>query len=474
MKVNMNNMDWVRYSVTFRIAIIGILALLLLIPVSMVEDLIYERERVSEEAVSEVSQKWGEPQVVAGPVLSVPYKKYITNEKGERVSVTQYVHFLPQELSINSVVEPQIRSRGIFDVVVYSSEIDFSGKFAQSDIRDLGIEDIKVDWDNAFISLGISDVRGIQDNVKINWNGDELQFKPGIQTDDVLRNVIQSGGRADTVGLAIDKKTNLGQNSGISARLPEGVEEGNGFGHTFSFKLNLNGSQEIQFVPVGRTTEVALKSSWGSPSFNGAFLPDMRTVGDDGFEASWKIFDLNRGYPQSWIGDTHNIYSSAFGAKLLITVDGYKKATRSVKYALLIIALTFLVFFFAEAFNKKRIHLIQYILVGLSMVLFYALLVSISEITGFGWAYLISSVATISLIVLYSKSVLANTKMALTQGFILTFLYLFVYIILQLEDYALLMGSVLLFSILAIVMYLSRRVDWYAIGSNTQEDAPQQ
>lgn len=472
---NINFTRWIRYSVTFRIAIIGVLALLLLIPVNMVKGLIFERERTREEAVLEVSQKWGEQQIVAGPILSIPYKKYITNEKGEQVSITQYAHFLPQELLINGVIKPQVRSRGIFDVVVYSSEIDFSGKFARPNISNLGVEDIDADWDSAFISVGISDARGIQDNIEINWNGNNLQFNPGIQTDDVLRGGVQSDNyeNSNKQILTIEPtnaKANYGQNSGISARLPAGIKGEDGSDYEFSFKLNLNGSQEIQFIPVGRTTEVILKSDWGAPSFSGAFLPDARTVADDGFEASWKVLDLNRGYPQSWIGNIHNIYSSAFGAKLLIMVDGYKKATRSAKYALLIIILTFFVFFFAEVFNRKRIHPIQYILVGLVIVLFYALLVSISEIAGFGWAYLISSVATIGLITLYSKSALANAKMALIQGSILAFLYLFVYIILQLEDYALLIGSALLFSILAVVMYLSRKVDWYAVGDDARED----
>ncbi|MBI2589413.1 inner membrane CreD family protein, partial [Candidatus Berkelbacteria bacterium] len=213
-----------------------------------------------------------------------------------------------------------------------------------------------------------------------------------------------------------------------------------------------------------------LKSNWGAPSFSGAFLPDTREITKNSFEASWKILDLNRGYPQSWLGSTYNIYSSASGVKLLAGVDGYDKATRSAKYALLVVVLTFLVFFFAEVFNRKKIHPIQYILVGLAMVLFYVLLISISEIAGFGAAYIISSIATVGLITLYSKSVLAHGKMALTQGSILAFLYLFIYIILQLEDYALIIGSVLLFSILAAVMYLSRKVNWYAIGNDTQNN----
>ncbi|MCG2809621.1 MAG: cell envelope integrity protein CreD, partial [Candidatus Portnoybacteria bacterium] len=170
---NINFTRWIRYSVTFRIAIIGILALLLLIPISMVKNLIYERESTKRVAVSEISQKWGEQQTIAGPILSVPYKKYITNEKGERVVITQYAHFLPQELLIDGVIKPQIRSRGIFDAVVYSSEINFSGKFAQPNILNLGIENIEADWDNAFISVGISDARGIENELKLNWDNTE-------------------------------------------------------------------------------------------------------------------------------------------------------------------------------------------------------------------------------------------------------------------------------------------------------------
>jgi len=473
---NKNIAHWIRYSATFRIAVVVILALLLLIPIEMVKNLIYERESTKRIAVSEISQKWGERQTIAGPILSVPYKKYVINEKGERVGTVQYAHFLPEELSIDGALVPQVRSRGIFDAVVYSSEINFSGVFAWPDIGELGIKNADVDWDSAFISMGISDTRGIEDNINLNWNGAVLDFKPGVQTDDVIRSggsnyeaLPYAGGRDGIQMRSIipTPTIGIGQSSGVSVRLPAGIKYESADGYEFSFKLNLNGSQDLQFVPVGRTTEISLRSDWSAPSFSGAFLPDMREVSDDGFESSWKILDLNRGYPQSWLGNTYNIYSSASGVKLLAGIDGYSKAQRSAKYALLIITLTFLVFFFAEVFNRKKVHPIQYILVGLALVLFYALIVSISEITGFGSAYLISSIATIGLITLYSKSVLVNSKMALMQGFILAFLYLFIYIILQLEDYALLIGSIMLFSVLATVMYLSRKIDWYAVGGDS-------
>ncbi|PIS13440.1 MAG: cell envelope integrity protein CreD [Candidatus Tagabacteria bacterium CG09_land_8_20_14_0_10_41_14] len=469
---------WIRYSATSRIIIVGILAMLLLIPINMIKGLIYERESTKQEAILEISQKWGEQQTIVGPIISIPYKKYVINEKGERVSAVQYAHFLPETLLIDGTIEPQIRSRGIFDAVVYSSEINFSGKFAWNDIHNLGIKDADVDWSNAFISVGVSDARGIENELKLNWNNTEIEFKPGVQSNDVIRSVGNNyeaipyeGNRLETKTLSVPSQIimDIEQSSGISAPLPASIRNKNADGYDFSFKLNLNGSRDLQFIPVGRTTEVSLKSNWDKPSFGGAFLPDAREVTDNGFNASWKILDLNRGYPQSWLGNTYNIYSSASGVKLLAGIDGYAKATRSAKYAMLIVALTFLVFFFAEVFNRKKVHPIQYILVGLAIVLFYALLVSISEVIGFGLAYLISSIATIGLIMLYSKNVLANTKMALVQSCVLAFLYLFIYIILRLEDYAFLIGSILLFSILAVIMYLSRKIDWYAVGSERQE-----
>ncbi|MFH1759290.1 MAG: cell envelope integrity protein CreD [Patescibacteria group bacterium] len=474
---DINIAHWIRYSVTFRIAIVGILALLLLIPIEMVKNLIYERENAQKIAVSEISQKWGERQTIAGPVISVPYRKYAVNEKGDRVATVQYAHFLPEKLLINGTIEPQIRSRGIFDAVVYSSEINFSGKFVQPNISEFGINSADADWDNAFISVGISDARGIENNIDLNWNDAILDFQPGVQTDDVIRSgennyeAMPYAGERDGLqmkSVALPPTVRIDQSSGVSVRLPAGLKYERVGGYEFSFKLNLSGSQDLQFVPMGKTTEISLKSDWKAPSFSGAFLPDEREISNSGFTASWKILDLNRGYPQSWLGNTYNIYSAASGVKLLAGIDGYTKTQRSAKYAILIIALTFLVFFFSEVFNRKKVHPIQYILVGLTLVLFYALIISISEIIGFGLAYLISSVATIGLITLYSKSVLANAKMALIQSFILAFLYLFIYIILQLEDYALLIGSILLFSILATVMYLSRKVDWYAIGGGSQ------
>jgi len=432
--------------------------------------MIHEREYNRANAIAEISQKWGGEQTVVGPVLSIPYTTYTTNEKGVRTSYIAYAHFLPETLSVEGVIDPQVRSRGIFDAVVYSSDITLSGTFERPDTSALGVPSNSILWKDAFVSVGIPDMRGIEKEISFTWDDEEMSFLPGIPTDDVIRSI--GGSSYATYGndpyeisvheiSATVAKAN--QSSGVSSNVPI-LTASSRAENTFSIHLSLAGSQQIQFVPLGRNTEVAMTSIWNTPSFNGAFLPDERDVTEDGFSATWSVLDLNRNYPQSWVGAKYDVYGSSFGLNLLVPVDEYQKSMRSAKYALLIIALTFLTFFSVEVFNKKRIHPVQYLLVGLALVLFYSLLVSIAEILGFNGAYAISSIVTIGLIVLYSLAVMPRKQLAYIQGAVLAFAYLFVFMILQLEDYALLAGSVGLFVILSGIMYLSRKVDWYKLG----------
>ena len=188
-----------------------------------------------------------------------------------------------------------------------------------------------------------------------------------------------------------------------------------------------------------------------------------RIIDNNGFSANWKIFDLNRNYPQCWIGNSHNVDNSAFGVELFIPVDIYQKSIRTVKYALMFIVLTFIAFFFSEVMNRLRVHPIQYLLIGLAISIFYILLISISEHTTFNFAYMVSSLAVIMLITGYAKSILKNNRMSVMVGSVLVILYGYLFIILQLEDYALLMGSIGLFIVLSLVMYITRKIDWYAI-----------
>jgi len=422
--------SWVRTSTTFKFLIVGALILILLIPAEMIKSLIKERNALRNSVIDEVSYKWGNPQTLAGPLLTIPYKQYFRKDN-KIIEEVHYAHFLPENLEINGDVNPEIRYRGIYKVVVYSSNLEFKGNFRKPDFSQWKINESDILWDDAYLSVRVPDMRGIRDIVKINWNKDVFDVNPGI---------------------------NQQNYSGISSQVKIGDSEQ----YDFSYNLNLNGSSSLNFIPLGKETNIAIASPWTNPSFDGAFLPYEREVNEKGFNAKWKVLHLNRTYPQQWTDDSYYIDDSAFGVGLLFPVDQYQKSLRSAKYAIMFISLTFLVFFFTELLNKKRIHPIQYLLVGLGLSIFYSLLVSLSEHMSFNWAYLIASVSIIGLITAYAHSIFKNLRLTAILSLILVILYLFLFTILQLQDYSLLLGSIGLFLTLAIVMYLSRKIDWYA------------
>ena len=426
---------WVRNSVTIKFIVIGILILVLLIPAGMIRRLIQERNSLRNSAISEVSYKWGNPQTIGGPIITIPYKIYYKKDK-EIIEDIQYAHFLPEDLNIKGEVYPEERKRGIYKVVVYKTKLNFEGTFNKPDFSDWKIQDKNILWDQATLSIRIPDMRGIKDAIKIQWNKEQYDVNPGINYQTTYTGV------STLIDLSDEKK------------------------YDFQFDLKLNGSEYLYFVPLGKQTDVKLTSDWVNPSFDGAFLPVDHNVTENGFEAKWKVLHLNRSYPQQWIGDGYSINSSSFGVKLLLPVDHYQKSERSVKYAIMFISLTFLIFFFTEILNKKRIHPIQYLLVGLGLSIFYTLLVSLSEHFSFNLAYFIASFAIIALITAYSYSMLKNGRLTSIVALVLVILYAFLFIILQLQDYSLLLGSIGLFLALAIVMYLSRKVNWYSNLNN--------
>jgi inner membrane protein len=443
-------------SVFLKALIIGFLMLVLLIPSAMIGELVNERQQRRDQAVDEVGVSWGGRQVVAGPILSLPYKKLVQQD-GKAVEQIEYAHFLPETLAIKGQVMPEMRQRGIYQVAVYGSELNFAGSFAWPDMEELGIKSDKVVWSEAVVSIGISDMRGIKEEVAVTFAGQQLEAKPGLGVDMFL------GGFGDTEEefKMMARPTQVAAvSSGFNSRV--GLNQAQGGPFDYAFSLSLNGSQGLDFLPVAGETAVELLSSWPSPKFAGAFLPDERTVEASGFKAKWKVLQLNRSFPQSWVGASDQGMSvAAFGVDLLIPVDEYQKNARSTKYAILFIALTFLVFFFSEMMNKVRIHPMHYLLVGLALVLFFSLLLSITEHLGFNLAYLIASLSTIAMVGFYSRHILMNNKLSFLQTGIMILVYGFIFAILQLEDYALLAGSIGLFVILAIVMFISRKIDWY-------------
>jgi inner membrane protein len=437
-------MKTLKNNIYFKIGTLVVISLLLLIPTGMIKDLIYEREATQNTAIQEVSAKWGEQQTISGPFISIPYYRYIKEasrkDSTEKiVQIKEYLHILPTQLNITGNINPEKRYRGIYEIVVYNSKLNLSGSFNKIDLAAIDLQPKNILFDKAEFVVGINDLRGIEKQVNLTWNKENISFNPGVSSNDVV-------------------------GSGINALLALNPNDSSAY--NFNLTLDLKGSQLLYFTPVGKVTDINLSSEWPNPSFNGAFLPDSRDVSETGFKANWNVLHLNRNYPQIWTGSRHTIGSSSFGIDLLLPVDNYQKSYRSIRYAILFIGFTFLVFFFIEMLNKVYIHPIQYILVGVALVVFYTLLISISEHLKYNIAFVISAIATLLLIAGYVRAILKSRQLTLLISGILTVLYSFIFVIIQLQDYALLIGSIGIFLILGLVMYFSRKIDWYNLNLN--------
>ena len=413
--------------------IIFIMAIGLWVPTNFIMELVKERKERQQEAVADISNKWAGKQIVTGPFVMVPYNEFTKDEKGNAVTVKHRTYFLPDKLEIQSTVFPEKRYRGIYQVIVYRSDITLNGKFNSLAWQQLKIPSENILWNEAAILFYVKDnIRGINEDLFIKWDDSSLVFNPQPAGFSAMNEAFMTP---------------------VSFSMDEASKE-----HRFSMNFSLNGSEQLLFSAAARENKLQMQSSWPDPSFTGVKLPDTRDLEDSGFVANWKY--MNRSVPQVWNDNVYDLTESSIGADLFVPIDSYNKTERSVKYALLCIILTFAAFFLIETIYKRSLHLIQYGLAGLALVLFYTLLLSISEYTGFNLAYLIAGVATIGLVVWYIGSLMKSSKLALFISFVLAVVYSYIFTIIQLQDYALLMGSIGLFLALAIVMYFSKKIEW--------------
>lgn len=439
-----------RASVTIKLLFIGFLVLLLLIPMGMIENVIYERNHLYLSAKHDIMNAWGREQTIGGPVLTLPYRVVYTDDKGIKRVRQSLAHFLPEHLSVRGQLDTQMRYRGIYQVPVYTADLQISGRFDPPDIARLGIDPGSVDWDAAYLSVAIADARGIKNPMTLRSDVGDGRFEPG--------------------GVKVH-----GFDSQVIVPLPSVAKTGTSAGFQFAFELKLSGTEKLAILPAGDRTEVLLTSAWPSPSFVGAYLPERRDIDVTGFSAEWNVLHLGRSYPGEWRNaeiPAERFAGSAFGVNLFIPTSTYQKSTRAAKYAILFIGLSFLAYFMFEVFGNMRLHPFQYLLVGFANCLFYLLLLSLSEHTSFAFAYTISAAASTVLVVAYSASVLKQRSRVATMLALLTGLYAFLYVTLRAEQYAMLIGAVALFVILATVMYLTRRLDWYRVTLDFGTDRP--
>jgi inner membrane protein len=420
-------------NITVKGFIVGGMILVLLIPTLFIANLVADRASRKEEVLKDVTSMWASDQVVSGPVLMVPYLEHFLGDDGKPRVSQKMAYFLPEHLRMKSDLQPQIHYRSIYKVPVYESNISMEGDFSALPLGALQIAPQDLLLSQASLCLGLGDMRGIEEPSEVRWDDQPLALNAGLPSNDEME-------------------------TGMSVSPP--LEDLNS-GHRFSIRLRLKGSNKLYFTPLGKTTDVHLSSTWPNPSFDGSFLPVGKTVSNKGFTADWEVLYLNRNYPQYWVNKKYNFEGSSFGVDLFEASDLYSQTNRCVKYAILFIGLTFGLYFFLEIFQERKVHLMQYVLVGLALSVFYTLLLSVSEYLGFSVAYGVAGGATILLIALYTGSVFGKASVGWLFGSMLAALYGFIYVLIQLEDGALLFGSIGLFVILAVVMYYSKRVDWY-------------
>ena len=425
----------INWQITLKVLIIGMITIALLVPKFMILDLIGQRQHTAEESSREVMQSWSADQTVRGPMLTIPYFEQTTDSNGKEINNEKEFYLLPENLKIDGQIFPEKRKRSIYETVVYESEMTIAGHFDVSELNALKIHPEDILWEKAKILVAVHDLRGINNRIEFAWNDSVYAFSPGMEN-------------------------KLVGSNGISLPMPQLSQQD--FPAHFQFSLNLKGSESLNFAPLGETTEVTLHSAWNDPGFTGSFLPAEHAINKEGFTASWKVLDFNRNFPQQWKQDEYRVTDADFGVKLITVADHYQKSSRAAKYGILVILFVFLSFFLNEIITKQKIHPFQYILVGFAVLVFYLLLLSISEQLGFNLAYLISALSVLIMILLYSRTFLKTWLYAFIQTLILTFSFGFIYVLMQLETYALLAGSIGLFVVLALTMFVTRKINWYS------------
>jgi inner membrane protein len=441
-----------------KLAVIVALMLGLMIPLAMIEDVVSDRSAYRYQAKSSIAASWTGEQRFLGPLLVVPYSekhsrkvwdKKLEDYRQETYYMERQLFILPEELEIDANVATEERSRGIYAIPVYNSALTVQGAFDNRKVLELLKQsNVSIAWNKAFVSLIVSDIRGIVTQPVLSWDNKALEFVSGSGLEQH-----GNGMRAIVTGL---KNTEPAR-------------------HAFSFAVHLHGMETLQFSPVGKSTRVNVRSDWLHPSFTGRYLPGERTIDQEGFTASWQVSsfssDMERVAELCQQGDCDNYINNTFGVSMIQSVDIYQQAERSVKYAILFISLTFVAFFLFEVMKSLRLHPMQYLLVGCALSVFYLLLVSLSEHITFGWAYLIASLTNAGVIGLYISAVLQSRLRAAVFTGLLLLLYGMLYAILCSEDNALLMGSLLIFAILALVMVITRKLDWYRVADQVAGQA---
>ena len=433
-----------KYPILTKVVIIICLSLIMVVPLSMVQSTIQDRNYFRQIAKNDIQKNWSNNQTIIGPVIIVSYRTKNTYFEGFSKGSA---YFSPEILNIQSHPVIDYRKRGIFSFPVYTAVSKLRGAFSTGVLTEFSqkIENFE-SWQNATITVSITDTRGIVNQPKLKWGGVDKTFVPGSNL-----------------------KLNM---PGIHASIGE-IETGKEVNFiSFEIDFEIRGTGNLQFAPLGKVTSAKIISDWEHPSFNGRFPPVKHDVSGSGFSAQWKQSLLSTGINDDLISceksNCAELINNTFGVSFIEPVDIYRQSLRSVKYGILIIGLVFITFFLLEIVTGIKIHPLQYLFVGASLTIFFLILLSAAEFISFGIAFLMAASSSVGLIGCYVKHIFKSRRAGLNFCFALSVAFLLLYVIIQAENYSLLMGSLVLFMALGSVMMATRKMDWYEVELKSQ------
>lgn len=448
------NINEVTKTLGFKIIIIVVLGLLLLIPMTFINSVVKDRIRYQNEAISSIIEPVGDSANIQGVVIAIPYlEKFIDSDTKEIGYTRKYIFYMPNEYNVTGDVEVTSLSRGIFKAPIFNSKLNITGRFDKynAEIYNLDENNTIILYDEAMIILGIGNKKNLMKlpNILINQNEELKYYEKNINID-----------------------LNMFNNKFLYTISRDSIL--NGF--NFNITMDIQGGNSLIITPLASENTFKISSKWKDPSFTGGFLPTKREVNNNGFNAEWNIASFNTSFTKYWTSDensnrfnnidnnqyyTSNQESNNVLISFLLLNDNYQKTSRSVKYAILFIFIPFFVLFLCEVLSKKRIHPVQYILIGIANAIFYLLLLAISEHINFNISYFLSALMVTALTSIYIGYIIKSPRYTISMAIVESLIYIFLFGILQLTDYALLMGTLGLFAVIALAMYFTRNVDWY-------------
>ena len=430
---------------TGKFLLIFALVLLFLIPINLIKDLIYDRQSYQEDAIESIIEPLGGNTEIQGIVIAVSYKaavKTVDSKGTEKTEIqTRYVIFAPDTYNLDISVNPYYLTRGIFKVPVFNGKINLSAAFGKPDFSHFDIQAKDINTSEAVLILGLSNTKNLTARPNLSVNEQPLDISP-----------VKYEAISPFTNSVFYKLSNLVSNQKIQLK----------------GEINFQGGENIRIRPIASDNSIKMVSDWLSPGFSGGWLPNERNITDKGFSALWNVAGLSTVYPKSWLAE-NKFSAESVNVSFIVPVDAYKKTERSIKYALLFLIIPFIALIVSEIFSEKKIHPVQYSLIGFADILFYLLLLSISEHISFDWTYLICTVSVCLVTLFYATAIFKSLKWGSLLSGVQLVSYIFLYGTLQAEDYALLIGSIGLFIVVVLLMFITRKIDWYMLNKKDSE-----